>query len=747
MRPGAEAEADLRAPATRWVELALWLCTLALVASFGRVFEDGSFAPGLLVVGTAAHMVPALLRRWGLGPRTAVPTSLAVGTVVIAVVHLRSTTFFGLPTTETAVAAGRAMRSAFAPFRELVAPVPARLGFLLALSCALWVIVTFADAAAVWARATVQAIVPHTAVFLFTAVLARSEQAAPAALGYASALTLLALAARGRTASPRFVVGGAEPARRSQARAGLAVGAVSVGLLSALAPVAPGVSTDGVVDLRRLGRGDGPRKVDNPLVGVSSLLGPRSDEVMFTVTDSPRPHYWRLTALETFDGDTWTSTATYRDVDDGELLPTDVPGGDAASDERHRFELTGLVSDWLPAAAVPRAVRADFDVRFHAESASLFTADPEQVSARRTYEVESATGGVGFDDLVGAAARAATRSPDPALRELPPASRRALGDLALRLTAGAPGPAAQALALEAWFRDEANGFSYSTEVDYRRAPDPVLAFLEARVGFCQQYAGTFAAMARAIGLPARVAVGFTFGDPGPEGGTWVVRGRHAHAWPEVFVDGVGWLAFEPTPDRGNPDAESYTGRPPTQAPPADGVALTTTTVAPATSAPVTAPPASAPLPSEPDVATGATTDPGTGTVTTVLVLLGGVLAALAAALGARWAWVRRRRARRGGLPPTVRVAAAWTAAWRAAARRGIEVVPAETPAEAGRRLGRALGSEAPARLAALESDRRYAPGPPDEADAAAAEAASDEILDLVSAGLRGTARARMELEL
>ena len=39
---------------------------------------------------------------------------------------------------------------------------------------------------------------------------------------------------------------------------------------------------------------------------------------------------------------------------------------------------------------------------------------------------------------------------------------------------------------------------------------------------------------------------------------YVVRGEFAHAWPEVWFEGVGWVPFEPTPGRGAPGAETYT---------------------------------------------------------------------------------------------------------------------------------------------------------------------------------------------
>src|SRR5690606_36499419 len=67
-----------------------------------------------------------------------------------------------------------------------------------------------------------------------------------------------------------------------------------------------------------------------------------------------------------------------------------------------------------------------------------------------------------------------------------------------------------------------------------------------RRGDCEQFAASMALMARIIGIPSRVAMGYT---PGSEvrPGEWVVRSRDAHAWPELYFQGTGWVRFEPTP--------------------------------------------------------------------------------------------------------------------------------------------------------------------------------------------------------
>jgi hypothetical protein len=116
------------------------------------------------------------------------------------------------------------------------------------------------------------------------------------------------------------------------------------------------------------------------------------------------------------------------------------------------------------------------------------------------------------------------------------------------------------MALQNWFR---TNFTYDLDVPLGNSNDAIAAFLRDRRGFCQQFAGTFAVMARTLGVPARIAVGYTPGDLGNDG-LYHVFGRHAHAWPEVWFDGIGWVAFEPTPGRGSPDSQSYTGLAPQQ---------------------------------------------------------------------------------------------------------------------------------------------------------------------------------------
>lgn len=92
-----------------------------------------------------------------------------------------------------------------------------------------------------------------------------------------------------------------------------------------------------------------------------------------------------------------------------------------------------------------------------------------------------------------------------------------------------------------------NDFTYDLDLlPSQQGEHPVSRFLRTKQGYCQQFAATMVQLALARGIPARFVVGFLPGTPDVDGGR-VVRAADAHAWPELFIAGVGWLRFEPTP--------------------------------------------------------------------------------------------------------------------------------------------------------------------------------------------------------
>ena len=117
---------------------------------------------------------------------------------------------------------------------------------------------------------------------------------------------------------------------------------------------------------------------------------------------------------------------------------------------------------------------------------------------------------------------------------------------ALEITAMATTPFDKALALKQWFTDPANGFRYSLQVPPGNSGDALVDFLDSRQGYCEQYASALAVMLRSLGIPTRVAIGFTQGTAQPDG-SYVIDSHDAHAWVEVRFDRNGWVRFDPTP--------------------------------------------------------------------------------------------------------------------------------------------------------------------------------------------------------
>jgi protein-glutamine gamma-glutamyltransferase len=116
---------------------------------------------------------------------------------------------------------------------------------------------------------------------------------------------------------------------------------------------------------------------------------------------------------------------------------------------------------------------------------------------------------------------------------------------------GEPGtPYAAVVALESWFRSGGD-FVYDEQPPVRRGTPPLVSFVNStRRGYCQHFAGAMALMLRQLGIPARVAAGFTSGRYDGEDERWLVADRNAHTWVEAWFDGYGWLSFDPTPGRG-----------------------------------------------------------------------------------------------------------------------------------------------------------------------------------------------------
>ena len=131
--------------------------------------------------------------------------------------------------------------------------------------------------------------------------------------------------------------------------------------------------------------------------------------------------------------------------------------------------------------------------------------------------------------------------------QLPPTKLTARLKAISQTEASAPDIPGKIAQLLAWFNLD---FEYSLNPETPKGMHPIDAFLtRTRKGHCEYFATAFVLLLRAQNIPARVATGFYTTEWRQDGDFYgyVVRQSDAHAWAEVWLNGYGWLTFDPTP--------------------------------------------------------------------------------------------------------------------------------------------------------------------------------------------------------
>ena len=542
-------------------EAALGLVTVSAIVGMHRLFIDGSYRGPLVAAAVVAHVTVAALRRARVHLVPAALATLALAVIFISWTRFPDTTHWLLPTGETWTKAGDDLSTAWRLFGKVRAPAPVENGFLAVSVAAIWLIVFIADWAAFRVMATFEALLPATTLFVFSAALGGSgSPIAGAALFAASALLFVLLQ---RTSNQERTSRWASEHRAQGRWSLLGTGGALIGLAviggTIAGPQLPGADEDALLAWRDLTKDTPTRVVRSPMVQLQTRQVDQTNVELFTV-NSPEPSYWRLTSLETFDGDIWKSAYSTDDAN-GELPRALDPAGDARA-VHQTFNITQLRSVWLPAAFEPRAIDtgddeqpADFDER----SSTLLVDRRVDTSDGYSYDVDSAIPHWTAAELQAASPEIPNDIADVFL-ELPSNFPQRVTDEAQKVTADGSTPYDKALLLQDYFRDPTK-FTYDLNVGPGHSNRALETFLfGGGRGYCEQFAGAFAAMARSVGLPARVAVGFTPGIRDPnDPNLYRVRGIHAHAWPEVYLGQYGWVPFEPTPTRGPPGAADFLG--------------------------------------------------------------------------------------------------------------------------------------------------------------------------------------------
>lgn len=719
--------------------VAALLLVLVAISGLGPLVQGGAW-------WAIAASVAAATMLAGLGLRAARVPNAIVPLLEVLVVLAMLTLYFGagtgilgiLPSLDTFTIFGELANAAGRSVQQQAAPAIAVPGLLYALALGAGLIAVLTDILVSTLRMPAVAAVAVSVPILITVfIVGDGSVFFVLVLTAVSYLLLLRIDVRVRRSG---AAAGGDPDDEDAPRVsgpkrvpvastvGASLGIAGVGLVSAalLAASVPSLPTGFFA-----GAGQGPAVFGS---GVSTLVDlgrdlrrPAARQVLhYTVADGSRP-YLTLLTLDRLEDRVWL--ASDQDLVEAQS-PEEIPAPPGLAEEVPRTEvevrvwIDGLDSSWLPQPYPTSSISGlEGNWFWDAETRNVRSADAS--TDGQTYTLQHLRLEPEAEQL-----RDASRSvPAEVTRylELPGEVPEIITETARQVTAGAASPYDAATQLQRFFRSAL--FAYSTDAPVEAgydggSLDVIGTFLQERSGYCVHFASAMAVMARELGIPARIALGYA---PGEASGDEIagltrrdVDSHDLHTWPELYFEGVGWLPFEPTPGRGVVPSYSLTSTPET---PEETTAPT---------APASPPPSSGAEGQRPDLdfedEAGMTGD-GVGTQNAaatgrVLAVVGGVLVLLLTPAGIRL--VRRlrrlRRVRAGGADAA---GAAWDEVHDTAVDFGESPLPTATARGFAGGLRERPAFADPAVAAALDEvlgaveRRRYAPpdrpSPVDEA--------------------------------
>lgn len=658
---------------------ALLLYSVAVVGGFARVFSGWDFFDNLLLIAVVGHGLALALRLLHVPVWIAFPITGLGAIWLTGAMFYRDTFTLFLPTFESWDLFRLELELVGEQFRTAVAPVAFLAGWDVLAALGVAAAVLLADTFAFRADARAEALVPGGVLFVFVAALGTDRMRIVSTMALIAAGIFATVVLRQHHTPSRTGSIGISHVNLGRVVAVAVGSALFVAVIAGVVgPRLPGAGADPIYETKG-GSSGSVTEVVSPLVDIRSRLTNRSTTELFTV-GANIDSYWRSSALPKFDGVTWGLPERDLSRADGVI----GQGAAGAIEIRQELTIAALGGALLPAAAEPVAATGvgDLrnDLRWNADSATLVKTGGDLAAGDR-FSIISAS--PRFSSITLSSATSLDPG-DPIYLELPSNFPNSVAVTAREVTAGSTSAYAAALSLQNWMRSE---FTYSLEIQEGHGNNAIESFLINRVGYCEQFAGAYAAMLRSLNIAARVAVGFTQGAIDGTG-AYSVLGRNAHAWPEVWFDNIGWVPFEPTPGRGAPGAEEYTGVAPQQdeGPAVDDNAAdadtpTATVAVPETTlvdsggapAPTTVPPPDIEPTSE-SIATMSSGDSSriSWRVLAVIAAIGLVLAVPAAS---------RRLYRSSIKSPSAQLAHLWTRANRALRSMGLDDSPDRTPSE------------------------------------------------------------------
>lgn len=554
-------------PAAAWrVSAALALAVPGSFLGYHAVLRENDWwlaiaLTGAVVLAAAAGTRALIPERFGM-LRALLPSTVAAiaAVVTVSLGSAPTTTFFGLPTPYTVEMLSGLAADGVTSLAVQEAPALAEPGVILLFTAGAAFVAVLCDLWAVAVRSPALAGLVLVPISIAPAFIVRIDS--PLWIAVTIVLWLLVLAA-----------GRPSRGRRGLDTLGVLGGALALALLAVgLAPLPSAVSSGD-------GRGAGSiRSGVNPVVTLGNDL--RREETVTALhysTASGEGHYLRLTAVDRFAPEGWMAPVAPNRGGTAERIgpPLGLSDEVARSEETTAVEISALGGSWLP---VPYPVVAvEGTSRVGQWEADLQSVRLEGRSVRG--EEYTATSLMLEPTAQQLHAAGTVVPPDLApFTEWDASWPDIIAGTAASVTADASSNYERALALQQFLR--AGDFVYSETAPRVSNYDDtsagsVAAFLAVKSGYCVQFASAMAVMARTLGIPSRVALGFLPGslvDTEADDARRVVTSNDLHAWPELYFEGIGWVPFEPTTQRGDvpeyaePDALEEVLDAPTDAP-------------------------------------------------------------------------------------------------------------------------------------------------------------------------------------
>jgi transglutaminase-like putative cysteine protease len=545
---------------------ALFAAAATVAASLGltTLTENDSWLGRAIWVCLAVAVAGLVLRRL-----TSARPLVLLGQVVITVwlvvaVFARDELWYGLPGPAAWDRIAQLVTECITVMQRYAAPIPATEGVQLVIVAAVALLAVLVDFLAVTEEAPGVAGLPLLAAFL-TAAANGGSSLSPwfFVIGAVMWLALVARQGRGRVQRWSTTVASlrtptSDTDVESQVMWGFGNAARQLGVAAVIAAlilpaVIPHLPTRYLLD--GLGRSDGSvgrggRVGFNSTADLTRSLQTGDNNIVLTYrTSAPTPPPLRVLVPANYVGGEWTPrpvNSPTQQLTQARVISSQV----AVADRQLQVESNYLSAPHV--ASVSPVVATDFggDTWYADAGTGDLYAPARPGSYALTYREVDVTSEQLQAGIPGASTGRGDREVQ-ASTTVDAAIAPQITQLTDTVTAGAASPYAAAIAIQKWLRSD-GGFSYNLQLpesvldeNGRQVTDPILRFLRSKTGYCVQFATTMVMMARAKGIPARMALGFLPGTQ--EDGLFTVRNSDAHAWPELYFPGAGWLRFEPTP--------------------------------------------------------------------------------------------------------------------------------------------------------------------------------------------------------